>query len=167
MADKALSRNWLFFHRLDIEINNPRSGAKDLYLRRWIIARTPLFQVMLHKIVRPDADADMHDHPWSFRSLILKGGYLEQVLTTTRKSIQVFPGVHFQWARAGQLVGHNSEGGFHRIAALLDGKPAWTLVFTGPKKKSWSFLVDGVEVPWREYLTRKNQPQNPDLGDDW
>ena len=47
-----------------------------LYLWRLYILRTPWFGVMLHKIMDDDPDC-LHDHPWSFVSFILKGGYEE------------------------------------------------------------------------------------------
>ena len=31
-------------------------------------------------------------------------------------------------------------------------RPAWTLVFTSPYKKSWSFITEEGYVPWRQYL---------------
>ena len=36
------------------------------------------FNVALHKIVRSD-DPIFHDHPWPYMTIILKGGYYEQI----------------------------------------------------------------------------------------
>jgi hypothetical protein len=35
-------------------------------------------QLYLHKIMRSDADRELHDHPWAFASLILWRGYHEE-----------------------------------------------------------------------------------------
>lgn len=32
----------------------------------------------LHNIVTPDLDREMHNHPWSFISIVLRGGYIER-----------------------------------------------------------------------------------------
>jgi hypothetical protein len=37
--------------------------------------------VKLHHILRSDDDRDLHDHPWSFLSIVLKGGYWEHTPT--------------------------------------------------------------------------------------
>lgn len=34
------------------------------------------FNVFLHRFLKSDSD-DLHDHPWPFATLILKGGYWE------------------------------------------------------------------------------------------
>ena len=34
------------------------------------------FNIFIHKFLKSDPD-DLHDHPWAFRTLILKGGYWE------------------------------------------------------------------------------------------
>lgn len=155
--------DFLFCKRIDITIKDKTTGQEDLYLRRWVLLRTPWFQVMLHKIIRADADADMHDHPWSFKSFILKGGYIEQSPLWSDDSL--VPSSQFHWKRPLSWAGRN-EFSFHRIAHLPAG-PAWTLVFTGPKKKAWSFLVGTRAVPWRDYLRAKGHPVTEDLGDDW
>lgn len=49
---------------------------ETVYMRRWILLQCPLFSVRLHKFMRSDHDV-LHDHPWSFFTLILSGGYWE------------------------------------------------------------------------------------------
>lgn len=45
--------------------------------RRGVDAR--LFGVLLHRIDAPDPGLDLHDHPWPFVSIVLRGGYTELV----------------------------------------------------------------------------------------
>lgn len=53
-------------------------GHDDPYLLRWyVIPRNPVFNVYLHKFLRSDDDRALHDHPWWFVSLILRGRYDE------------------------------------------------------------------------------------------
>ena len=54
-----------------------RSKKGELHFKRWRILSTPWFNIFLHFINRADEDKDLHDHPWSFWSIILKGGYIE------------------------------------------------------------------------------------------
>jgi hypothetical protein len=56
-----------------------RTGVDDEipYLIRYNLLSTPWFGIKLHKILISD-EACEHDHPWSFVSFILKGGYVEQ-----------------------------------------------------------------------------------------
>lgn len=106
------------------------------YMRRWFFW-CPWFGVRLHHILRSDDDRALHDHPWDFVSIILWGAYYE-VLPDER-------GPQFRrW-----MIRHKAED-LHR---LVLHRPAWTLVFTGPKRKSWGFLFDGRMIPWREYLS--------------
>jgi hypothetical protein len=53
-------------------------GKDDPYLLRWyLIPRNRFFNVYLHKIVRSDDDRALHDHPWWWLSVMLKGRYAE------------------------------------------------------------------------------------------
>lgn len=120
-----------------------RGKAGDPYLIRWRIVHTPYFGVLLHKIIRPDEDPVPHDHPWSFATLILRGGYTEEVMTDAWYRID-------KWGIGS--VHRFKRGMYHRILALRGGGPCWTLVLTGPRRDSWGFLVNGVHVNWKEYL---------------
>ena len=51
--------------------------AGDPYLVRWSLDAGRFGSVKLHHILRSDDDRDLHDHPWSFVSVILRGGYWE------------------------------------------------------------------------------------------
>ena len=50
-----------------------------VYLRRWRLWRGRFFSVCLHRFMAPDQSACAHDHPWPFVSLVLWGGYVEEV----------------------------------------------------------------------------------------
>ncbi len=112
--------------------------------------------VYLHHIIRSDEDRVLHDHPWKFTSLILWGGYVE-VLPHMRGYEKTYREVVY---KAPAVVKHEAEDS-HRL--ILE-KPAWTLVFRGPKVRGWGFHADGRWVPWAEYTTsadylaRKGKP---------
>src|SRR5271170_2923953 len=72
----------LLFNKTDI-INYRVNDEGELYLRRWFIyPRKPKDLAMvprlyLHKFYTGDNDRHLHDHPWSFTSLLLWNGYHE------------------------------------------------------------------------------------------
>ena len=58
----------------------PDRQSNEPYLERYYVFlkdrdRFP-FNVFLHKFLKSDPD-DVHDHPWPYATLILKGGYWE------------------------------------------------------------------------------------------
>ena len=108
------------------------------------------FNVFLHKFLKSDPD-DVHDHPWPYATLILKGGYWEWIPhfdTVGRKTgeYQVWRGPgHFRISKA------NS---FHRIELDPD-ITAWTLFMPGPKQRDWGFLVQNKWIQWEQYLKQR------------
>ena len=108
------------------------------------------FNVFLHKFLKSDPD-DVHDHPWPYATLILKGGYCEWIPhfdTVGRKTgeYQVWRGPgHFRISKA------NS---FHRIELDPD-ITAWTLFMPGPKQRDWGFLVKNQWIQWEQYLKQR------------
>lgn len=148
-----MTRQWAFFSRFDIR----DEATGELYLRRWRIIQTPWFAIYLHKIMTPDKDRDLHDHPWPFLSLILRGGY-DEVLDQWAYLAPHDP----MWAKAGNMarptvrrgwlsVGFRRATDAHRIIRLHRA-PTWTLVLTGPRRRSWGFYTDRGYVDWKVYL---------------
>ena len=106
------------------------------------------FNVFLHKFLKSDPD-DVHDHPWPYATLILKGGYYEwtPVFDASGKKIAEKcawrgPG-HFRMCRATS---------YHRIE-LDPNVTAWTLFMPGPQKREWGFLVKNKWIHNEQYLT--------------
>jgi hypothetical protein len=108
----------------------------ELYLRRLHIFQTPLASLMLHWIQRPDSQSDMHDHPVSFISWMLRGGYTEETPEGTRA-----------WPRWSMHLMRATDR--HRI--VITGPNTLTLVLAGPVVRSWGFHTSKGWVPWREY----------------
>ena len=108
--------------------NEPYVGRFSFIFNRKIAP----FNIFFHKLFLSDPD-DMHDHPWSFISLIIKGGYWEHSEYGKK------------WRGVGSIAYRPAER-FHRIE-LKDDKEAWTLCFVGPFKRDWNFLKNGKIVP--------------------
>lgn len=95
------------------------------YLKRWFILRTKWVQVYVHNICRSDPDSDMHDHPWSFISVILWGGYLEHT-----------PEGSFQ--RSAPQILYRPAGSPHRLEL---NRGAWTFIVVGRERREWGFVT--------------------------
>lgn len=147
-----MTKAWAFMSRFDI--CDPQTG--ELYLRRWRIVQTPWFAIYLHKIATPDKDRDLHDHPWPFVSMVLRGGY-DEVMDT---AAHYFPMMNhalgrqelLRTVRRGWLsIAFRRATDAHRIVRL-HRTPTWTLVLTGPRRRSWGFYTEQGFVDWKEYL---------------
>jgi hypothetical protein len=140
MLQEILNR---LFPRFDIQV------AGDLYLRRWRLIRHKDLRVNLHHIRRSDSDQHLHDHPWDYTSLILWGGYIEETFQTPAHPGNELPQTKFERYGIGSLLRRTAE---HTHKLHLN-KPAWTLVFLGPRRRKWGFRTQfGHWVYWRDYL---------------
>lgn len=137
--------------------------SQEPYLERYYLflkdrKRWP-FNIFLHKFLKSDP-TDLHDHPWPYSTLILKGGYWEIIplgggisrdfnnnLWTER--IWRGPG-HFRICPA------NS---FHRVE-LEPGIECWTLFVPGPQQRNWGFDVSGKWVKNEDYLEGKKNERS-------
>lgn len=106
----------------------------EVYLIRYSIFTCKYFSIKIHKILKSD-DACLHDHPWSFITFILKGGYVEHTPEGTkirsRFSLLYRPA---KWS--------------HRLEIH---QTAWTLVFTSKYKRQWGFWTPRGWEHWTKY----------------
>ena len=65
---------WAFMKRTVIADPLDRT---NIYLVRLRILETPWLACYLHSIRRPDSTRALHNHPWGFVSVLLRGGYTE------------------------------------------------------------------------------------------
>jgi hypothetical protein len=110
----------------------------DSWLMKWFG-----LSVRLHKIRRPDNDRHLHDHPWSFLSVILRGAYAENLPIYREKYYDEFnKGVEY-YEYVERTVGSavvRSTWDRHRISTISPGG-VWTLFISGKKKQWWGFFV--------------------------
>jgi hypothetical protein len=136
-----------------------RRGADQLaYLTRWGI-RTRWFSIFVHRFDGPDPGNHLHDHPWWFVSLILRGGYTELRAPIDSASMRarmaaggrwpVTPGRKAEHRRFGLNVIHMDT--CHTITDVTPG--TLTLVVTGPRHadKGWGFYTPWGYVPHGSY----------------
>ncbi len=108
------------------------------------------FNVFLHKFLKGDPD-DVHDHPWPYATLILKGGYYEWVPEFNSKSEMVGQRRHWRGPGHFRICRPTS---YHRIE-LADGVTAWTLFMPGPHVREWGFLVRNKWIQHEQYLSNR------------
>lgn len=95
--------------------------------------------IRIHHILTPDSGRHLHDHPFDFRTVVLRGWYVEQdVMGNLRLYEQ------------GDSYGSRAER-FHRITAVSPGG-AWTMFICLGYRGTWGFLVGGRKVPYKTYL---------------
>jgi hypothetical protein len=126
------------------------SDNKELYMERyWVFNPYPKtgekrrfewfpLSIRIHKILLPDDDRDLHDHPWNARTFILYGTYAEQ-----RKD-----GIYFRYSGTTATL---KFGEYHRITKVSP-QGVYTLFVTGKYQGTWGFLVNGVKVKYKKYL---------------
>ena len=127
--------------------------ADEPYLERYYVflkdrKRFP-FNVFIHKFLKSDPD-DVHDHPWPYATLILKGGYYEWIpeFDSTGKKI----GEVRHWRGPGHFR-VCSANSYHRIE-LDPNVTAWTMFMPGPQKREWGFLVKDKWIESEMYLSK-------------
>jgi hypothetical protein len=149
---KDLSLKWLEQHdRKRIILDR---GSKEPYLERYYLFlkdrnRFP-FNVFLHKFLKSDPD-DVHDHPWPYATLILKGGYWEWLPQFDSQGLKI--GEIAKWRGPGSFRICKATS-YHRIE-LDPNITAWTLFMPGPKRREWGFLVKNKWIPNGDYLQQR------------
>lgn len=129
-------------------------ASKEPYLERYYVFLKDRkwfpFNVFLHKFLKSDPD-DVHDHPWPYATLILRGGYFEW--TPTFNSLGIKTGEIRHWRGPGhfRICSANS---FHRIE-LDPNVVCWTIFMPGPQKREWGFLVNNQWIHNEQYLADK------------
>ena len=134
MLDK-LGRKRVVMDRLE---NEPYLTRYYLFLkdRKWFP-----FNIFLHNFHKGDPD-DLHDHPWPYFTIILKGGYWEHLETGERK---------WRSTGTGRFAGSRS---LHRIE-LEPGVDCWTLFIPGPQLREWGFVDNGEWKQHEQYLAER------------
>lgn len=112
-----------------------KDAKGDPYPYKWLP-----FVIRLHHIRKNDGDRALHDHPANFRTIILKGGYIEETVYG-----------EFEPIEAGQTDSNKAEA-FHRID-FVPKEGVWTIFIMGKRRNNWGFLSAGHKVGWQKYLS--------------
>lgn len=116
----------------------PRRDGRGAYLYRGtLLPRTRFTRPRyLHFFFSGDSENELHTHPWSARSRILAGGYIEERWDDAADARVCY------WRAPGDRVTLRADTA-HRVL-LRNGRGAWTLITPGrrvdaPRAESWGF----------------------------
>lgn len=132
-----------------------RSGKIPYLVRYYLFLKERKnfpFNITLHKILVSDEPV-LHDHPWNWGAVILKGGYWEHIPIISQEGAVV--GSTKVWRGPGHIRFRNAED-LHWLELEKDenGKeiPCWSLFFMGQKRSEWGFVdwVPATKDNWRE-----------------
>ena len=85
-----------------------------------------LFSIRIHNWISSDDDRHFHDHPWSFITLVLRGGYTD---VSPSGEHRMTPGkVAYRHA-------------LHQHTVQVDKGGCLTIIITGPQWRKWGFWV--------------------------
>lgn len=114
--------------------------------------------VFLHRMEAPDPGVDLHDHPWWFVSLVLRGGYTEERAAVREAAFFADVAERFPVSTHRGIVTERPAGSIksmrldecHRIIRLT-GRTSWSLVITGPVVRRWGFFLPSGWISEPEY----------------
>lgn len=128
--------------------------SQEPYLERYYIFLKDRswfpFNIFIHKFLKSDPD-DVHDHPWPYATLILKGGYYEYIPNFDSQGIKISETRYWRGPGHARICSADS---YHRIE-LADNIECWTMFMPGPQRKEWGFLVNNKWIKYDKYLDYK------------
>lgn len=130
-----LGTDWAVWERFEI----PNYDKPGNYLTRWRLIQTPFVSLYIHRLDSPDPRPTLHDHPWSFLSIIIRGGYTERRLNPRTMHVHEARRVR----RFNQVRPHDAHAiiRLHRV-------PTWSVLLVGRRVREWGYLepesVNGV-----------------------
>lgn len=130
-------------------IKEIKSKQGELHFRRWLLLRTPWFEVYIHGIYHKDEDDHLHNHPWNIWTMILWGSYIEELMKKDGKRIHKL--------RTFLNMGYRNSEAFHCIREVVS-KKVYTLAIVGKRKKHlWGYHTEGGFVDHETYRKNKNK----------
>ena len=132
---------------LDRQSNEPYLERYYLFLKDR--KRFP-FNIFLHKFLKSDPD-DLHDHPWPYATLILKGGYYEWIPKFDKQGRKFTEIAVWRGPGSFRVCRANS---FHRIE-LDPNVTCWTLFMPGPQQRDWGFATRQGWIQHEEYIASR------------
>ncbi len=103
----------------------------------WVMQKLDI-AARVHHILRSDDDRAPHDHPWAYLTIVLRGGYWENVPKWDKEGHYL--GMDRKWHGPGSILFKPAKS-WH-ILELPEGQTAWTIFITGRKVNDWGFLVN-------------------------
>jgi len=146
------------------KVKTIKSKAGELHFERWAIVECEKFSIYIHRIHKEDKDEDLHNHPWNFASLILKGSYVEEHLPFDYPEWWHCPIPTNTRLKKFFSFSKGDRGFYHKIKKIEKG-PVWSLFFTWGKHEEWGYWVEklGTYVDNEAYRFLKNNGKLEEL----
>ncbi len=156
-ADEERTRVFLWIRKTTLRVKDGIDNP--IYLIRYSLFDCPWFSIKLHRIFMSDDDC-MHDHPWSFISIILWRGYVEHSPDYSNVTIPV-PELLKKYSYEvkylkviKKLYGFGSvlwrpAPSIHKLELF---GPAISLVITFRKKREWGFYTWQGWQKWSTFI---------------
>lgn len=151
-----------------------RGDGEEPYLTRWYLFESKHLNIYLHKFHRADSD-ELHDHPWSFISIVLWNGYIEETFVKPPKlrpwsmltkcvvdkakyydgnenyvfSLKEYP-TQKKRIYPGQILFRKATDA-HRVE-LINNKPAYTLLINFGYVRQWGFFTKNYWQHFKSYF---------------
>lgn len=147
LARRILNR--VFNHKEVVNCN------REQYLTRWYLFRRPKIAFFLHLFHRSDEDRALHDHPWSFLTIILWRGYIEHTENIEACSCGSFDCNGASLVKRARrkwplMICWRPAEWRHRVE-LVNRKPAVTLVIRFKERRTWGFWTKTGWMPWNKW----------------
>lgn len=127
--------------------------AECPYMYRWVLIFFG-YSIRIHHWIRSDDKRFLHDHPWNFLTIVLKGSY-----TDVSESLDLFcePQEHMRETLTPGMIKYRRAEHKHYVDVPKSG--CWTLLFTSRPKRKWGFWIDGKRLfrPLR-YFSKYGHP---------
>jgi hypothetical protein len=124
-----------------------------VHFRRYRLISTRWFSLYIHQILKSDEDKHFHDHPWSFKSLLLKGSYEEWFRCPPK-----FDATFYRRYKTGEVVKHPAEDA-HSLTLVTP--EVWTLVLTTGHDRVWGYQTEKGWIDFKTYRQLKNEGKLP------
>lgn len=152
---KSITQLFLSF----LNCKNIGDGRGNVFFNRYTVMKSPILSIYIHQFMRGDSDRCLHDHPWPFISIILRGGYWEEMRIDQEHMIEIgsenerwqLGRTVYHWRRPGSILWRLAKTA-HRID-IKPGTHPWSLVIVGRKSRDWGFWTSGG---WRKWIPGAN-----------
>lgn len=128
----------------------------SLYMERYGLFETRYLSARVHYIARPDVDRVLHDHPWNFCTIVIKGGYSEarpvdpnHPVFTNDAPLICGESVCVEQRMHGSIAFRKATDR-HKIVDVLPD--TWTLFIYGRAVHWWGFYTPAGKIYWADYL---------------
>ena len=137
---------WKTNNNFQIRWNEPLGEAHCPYAYRWVLLFFG-YSIRLHYWLRSDDKRYMHDHPWRFRTFVLKGSYTD-----------VSHDGYMQYREEVKWTAFRRASHRHYVEIPKPG--VITLLFCGRPKRKWGFWIPGRQNLLRplKYFAKYGHP---------